>query len=148
MVRPKIAGNGRGLATGGGGGPAPSASGGSSPPRRSTPGSSAMPSVRPRVGHGLRLNGKERYGFSSRSNPGRYRTIRKGNSSRKGKTGPRKWDPKAREFKRTPRKYYRSCMGEGTRKIGRIERIIWRISGLNRRERSKSLGKGENRRSR
>ena len=86
MVRPKIAGNGRGLATGGGGGPAPSASGGSSPPRRSTPESSAMPSARPRAGHGLRLNGKERYGFSSRSNPGRYRTIRKGNSSRKGRT--------------------------------------------------------------
>ena len=148
MVRPKIAGSGRGLAAGGGGGPAPSASGGSSPPRMSTPGSSAMPSARPRAGHRLRLNRKERYGFSSRSNSGRYRTIRKGNSSRKSRTGPRKWDPKARKFRRTPRKYYRSCMGEGTRKIGRIEKIIWRISGLNRRERSKSLGKGKNRRSR
>ena len=41
--------------------PAPSASGGSSPPRRSTPGSSAMPSARPKAGYGLRLNGKERY---------------------------------------------------------------------------------------
>ena len=148
MVRPKIAGNGRGLATGGGGGPAPSASGGSPPPRRSTPGSSATSSMRPRVGHGLRLNGKERYMFSSRSNPGRHKTIRKGSSFRDGRTGPRKWDPKIREFRRTPRKYYRSCMGEGTREIGRIERIIWRISGLNRRERSKSLGKGKNRRSR
>ena len=46
MVGPKIAGNGRGLATGGGGGPAPSASRGSSPPR-STPGSSATTSARP-----------------------------------------------------------------------------------------------------
>ena len=108
MVRPKIAGNGRGLAAGGGGGPAPSASGSSSPPRMSTPGSSATPSARPRADHGLRLKGKERFGFSSRSNPGRYRIIRNGNSFTKGRTGPRKWDPKIRKFRRTPRKYYRS----------------------------------------
>ena len=140
MARPKIAGNGRSLATGGGGGSASSAPGSSAPPRMSTPGSPAMPSVRPKAGYGLRLNGKERYGFSSRSNHGRYRIGRKGNSFRESRTGSRKWDPKVRKFRRTPRKYYRSCMGEGTRKVGSIERIIGRVSSLTGRDRSKSLG--------
>ena len=147
MIRSKITESGRGLATGGGGGSASSAPGSSPPPRIGTPGSSAMPSVRPKAGYGLRLNGKERYGFSSRSNHGRYRIGRKGNSFRKSRTGPKKWDPKVRKFRRTPRKYYRSCMGEGTRKIGSIERIIGRISSLNRRDRSESLGRCRNRRS-
>ena len=142
-----MAGNGRGLATGGGGGSASSASGSSPPPRIGTPGSSAMPSVRPKAGYELRLNWKERYGFSSRSNHGRYRIGRKGNSFRESRTGPISWDPKVRKFRRTPRKYYRSCMGEGTRKIGSIERIIGRISSLNRRDRSESLGRCRNRRS-
>ena len=147
MIRPKIAENGRGLATGGGGGSASSAPGSSPPPRIGTPGSSAMPSVRPKVGYGLRLNGKERYGFSSRSNHGRYRIGRKRNGFRRSRTGPRKWDPKVRKFRRTPRKYYRSCMGEGTRKVGSIVRIVGRISSLNGRDRSESLGKCKNRRS-
>ena len=147
IIRPKIAESGRGLATGGRGGSASSAPGGSPPPRIGTPGSPAMPSARPKAGYGLRLNGKEGYRFSSRSNHGRYRIGRKGNSFRKSRTGPRKWDPKVRKFRRTPRKYYRSCMGEGTRKIGSIERIIGRISSLNRKDRSDSLGRCGNRRS-
>ena len=72
-----MAGNGRGLATGSGGGSASSTPGSSPLPRMSTPGPSAMPSVRPKAGYGLRLNGKERYGFSSRGNHGRYRIGRK-----------------------------------------------------------------------
>ena len=147
MIRPKIAESGRGLATGGGGGSASSAPGSSPPPRIGTPGSSAMPSVRPKAGYGLRLNGKERYGFSSRSNHGRYRIGRKRNRFRKSRTRPRKWDPKVRKFRRTPRKYYRSCMGEGTRKIGSIERIIGGISIFSRKDRSESLGRCRNRRS-
>ena len=147
MIKPEIAGNGNGLATGGGGGSASSAPGSSPPPRMSTPGSSAMPSVRLKASYGLRLNGKERYGFSSRSNHGRYRIGRKGNSFRESRTGPRKQGPKVRKFRRTPRKYYRSCMREGTRKIGSIERIIGGISSLNRKARSESLGRCRNRRS-
>ena len=38
-------------------------------------------------------------------------------------------------------------MGEGTRKVGSIERIIGRISSLSRRDRSESLGRCRNRRS-
>ena len=93
MVRPKIAGDGRSLATGGGGDSASPAPWDSPPPRMSTPGSSAMPSVRPKA-NGLGLNGKERYRFSCRDNHGRYRIGRKGNSSRGSRTGPRSGTPR------------------------------------------------------
>ena len=145
MIRPKIAGNGRGLATSGGGGSASSVPGSPSPPRVSTSGTSTMPSVRPKAGHRLGLKGKEGYGFSSRSNHGRYRIGRRGDSFKESRTGLRKWDPKVRKIRRTPRKYYRYCMGEGTRKVGSIGRIIRRVSSLNRRDRGESLGKGKNR---
>ena len=135
------------MATGGGGGSASSAPGDSSPPRMSIPGSSATPSVRPKASYGLGLNGKERYRFSCRGNHGRYRIGGKGNSSRRSRTGPRKWDPKVRKFRRTPRKYYRFCKGKGTRKVGGMEKIIGRTSDLTGRDRSKDLGKCGNRRS-
>ena len=142
-----MAENGRGLATGGGGGFASSAPGSSSPPRIGTLGCSATPSVRPKANYGLRPNRKERHGFSSRSNHGRYRIGRKRSSCRKSRTRPREWGPKVRKFRRTPREYYRPCVREGTRKVGSIERIIGRVSSLSRKNRSESLGRCKNRRS-
>ena len=147
IARPKIVGDGRSLATGSGGSSASSAPGNSPPPRMGTPGSSTMPSVRLKARYGLGLNGKERYRFSCRDNHGRYRIGRKGNSSRRSRTGPRKWDPKVRKFRRTPRKYYRSYKGKGTRKVGSMEKIVGRISNLTRRDRSKDLGGCGNKRS-
>ena len=38
-------------------------------------------------------------------------------------------------------------MGEGTRKVGSIERIIGGVSSLSRKDRSESLGRCKNRRS-
>ena len=129
MVKPGMAENGRGLAASGGGDFAPSASRDFSPPRGSAPGSSTTPSVAPRAGYSLRLKGKEGSRLGSRNNP-------------------REWDLKVRKVRRAPRKYYGPWVRGRARSIGGIERIIWRISGLNGGDRSKSLEKSGTSRSR
>ena len=117
------------------------------PPRVGTSGSPTTSPVGPKTRCRLRSSRKERNGFSSRSNYGRYRIGRKRNSFRKSRTRPRKWDPKIRKFRRTPRKYYGSCLGKRTRKVGGIKRIIERTSNLTGGDGSKGLGRCENGRS-
>ena len=106
-----------------------------------------LPFVGPNIRYRLRSIRRESYGFSNSSNHGRYRIGRKGNSLGKSRTRPREWDSKVGKFRRTSRKYYRSCMGKGTRKVGGIKRIVGRTSTLTGRDRSKGLGRFRNRRS-
>ena len=94
------------------------------------------------------FNNKERYRFSRGDNHGRYGIGRKGSSTRRSGTGPRKWDPKVRKFRGAPRKYYRSCRGDGTRRMRGIKRTIRRVNNLTRGDKSKNWGRCGNSRSR
>ena len=147
IIRPKIAGDGRGLTTGGGGDFTSSAPGSSPSPRIGTPGTPATSLEGPRPRGRLTSSRKERNGYSGRSDHGRHRVGRKGNSVRKGGVRSRECGSKVRKVRRTSREYYGTCLREETRRIRDVERSVVRISSGSKKNRSESLGRYGNRKS-
>ena len=105
MVSPVIVGIRRSLTAGGGGNSTSSASRDFSPPRGSAPGTSPTPPVVARAGCSVRFKRKEGSRLGSRKNP-------------------RKWGPRVRKVRRTPRKYYGPWLRGRARNIGGVERIV------------------------